>query len=268
VNFSMEALPVRLIWPFLAVLLVAPGAYAQGGDGAVTVARVLSGNLLELNDGRVVRLAGIRLPARTDGRAAQDPARAQAALAGLVEGRAVRLEPADPPRDRHGRLVAQLWRHDGLWLQGALLEEGLVQVQTRPGETALVAEMAAREQAARRTRTGIWTHGLAPRPARQVGALVGSFQIVQGRVVRVAPTERYVYLNFGRDWRADFTLRVARSSARSFREAGIDLEQLAGKEVEVRGYVLEAGGPLIELSHPEQIRLRTESGLARDQPAS
>jgi micrococcal nuclease len=260
---------LRLVALFLALLLFTPGAYGQGEEGTVTVARVLSGNLLELDDGRLVRLAGIRLPAGTDGRAAQDLARAEAALAGLVERRAVRLEPADPPRDRHGRLVAQLWRHDGLWLQGALLEQGLVQVQTRPGETALAAEMAAREQAARSTRTGIWAHGrFAPRPAHQVGALVGSFQIVQGHVLRVEPTERYIYLNFGRDWRADFTLRVARSSAPSFRDAGIDLEQLEGQDVEVRGYVLEAGGPLIELSHPEQIRLRTKSGLTRDEPAS
>jgi micrococcal nuclease len=260
---------LRLIWLFLAVLLVGPGAYAEGADGSVTVARVLSGNLLELEDGRQVRLAGIRLPAEADGQTSQDlAARARAALAGLVEHRAVRLEPADPALDRHRRLVAHVWRHDGLWLQGALLEEGLVQVQTRPGEATLAAEMATREQAARRAGTGIWTHGFAPRPAHEVGTLIGSFQIVHGRVVRVAPTERYIYLNFGADWRADFTLRVARSSERSFRDAGIDLERLAGQDIEVRGYLLEAGGPLIELSHPEQIRIRTEPHSAGDEPAS
>jgi micrococcal nuclease len=264
----MDSLLVRLIWLLLAMSLVASGAYAEG-DGAVTVARVLSGNLLELDDGRLVRLAGIRLPAAANGRATEDLARAQAALAGLVERRAVRLEPAEPALDRHGRHVAQVWRHDGLWLQGALLEGGLVQVQTRPGEAALAAEMAAREQAARSAEAGIWTHRrFAPRSAHQVGALIGSFQIVQGRVVRVAPAERFIYLNFGGDWRADFTLRVARSSVRSFREAGIELEQLAGRDVEVRGYVLEAGGPLIELSHPEQIRIRTEPGPAQNEPAS
>ena len=241
----------------LAVLLGGAAA-AQSEDGAAVVARVPSGNLLELDDGRLVRLAGIRLPAEVDGRALDLAAQAQAALAGLIEGRAVRLEPAGPG-DRHGRLVAQLWRDDGLWLQGALLERGLVQVQTRPGEVALAAEMAAREEAARRSGIGIWAHDrLAPRRAHEVAPLVGSFQIVRGRVVRVAPTERYVYLNFGADWRSDFTLRVARASERSFREAGIELEQLAGRDVEVRGYVLEAGGPLIELSHPEQIRIRPE----------
>ena len=37
--------------------------------------------------------------------------------------------------------------------------------------------------------------------------------------------------------------------------AGADLEGLAGRLVEVRGVVLEAGGPLIELSHPEQMQV-------------
>jgi micrococcal nuclease len=240
----------------LLVVLLGLAAAARSEDAAV-VARVLAGNLLELEDDRMVRLAGIRLPAAADAQAAPDlPARAQAALAGLVEGGAVRLAPTDPGRDRHGRLVAQVWRQDGLWLQGALLEQGLVQVQTRPGEVALAAEMAAREDQARRAGLGLWAHRrFGARPAHQVRSLVGSFQIVQGRVVRVAPTERYLYLNFGADWRSDFTLRVARASARSFRDAGIDLEQLAGHEVEVRGFVLEAGGPLIELSHPEQMQV-------------
>jgi micrococcal nuclease len=250
---------LRLLWLLLVVLL--GSAVVASEDGAVTVAQVPSGNLLELGDGRLVRLAGIRLPAE-GARAWQGlAAQAQAALTGLAEGRVVRLEPATLAGDRHGRLVAQLWRDDGLWLQGALLEQGLVQVQTRPGEVTLAAEMAAREEAARRAGVGIWAHGLfGPRPAHQVAPLVGSFQIVQGRVVRVAPTERYIYLNFGADWRSDFTLRVLRSDERSFGESGIELEQLTGREVEVRGYVLEAGGPLIELSHPEQIRVRPGRG--------
>ena len=221
-------------------------------DGAAKVARVLAGNLVELGDGRVIRLAGIRLPAEGGALAAQ----AQAALAALVEGRAVRLEPAGQGSDRYGRLTAQVWRDDGVWLQGALLEQGLVQVQTRPGETARATGMAAREDAARDAGTGGWAdRRFAVRAADQVEDLAGSFQIVRGRVVRAAPTKSYVYLNFGADWRSDFTLRVASRLARSLKKAGLDLEALAGREVEVRGYVLEAGGPLIELSHREQIRV-------------
>jgi micrococcal nuclease len=76
--------------------------------------------------------------------------------------------------------------------------------------------------------------------------------IVRGTVVRVAPTERYLYLNFGADWRRDFTVRVRRAELKGAL-AGLGVEGLAGRSIEVRGVVLEAGGPLIELSHPEQL---------------
>lgn len=255
------ALAARL-GPMLAALLLVsplPTAPLAAADGAwstpATVAQVTSGGLLELADGRIVRLAGIRLP---NGEGASDLARqGREALAGLIEGREVQLDQTSLTRDRYGRLVAQAQRQDGLWLQGALLENGLAQVQTRPGEVSRAAAMLAREQAARDAGLGLWAQAaFAPQPADRVGRLVGSFQIVEGRVVRVAPTERFVYLNFGQDWRSDFTLRVPRETARSLRQAGVDLEQLAGRAIEVRGYLLEAGGPLIELSHPEQMTLR------------
>jgi endonuclease YncB( thermonuclease family) len=247
-------LPLRLSQLALLLGLWLAGIAGLGADdGATKVARVLAGNLVELGDGRVIRLAGIRLP--SDG----GELAAQAALAALVQGRAVRFEPAGQGSDRYGRLVAQVWRDDGVWLQGALLEQGLVQVQTRPGEIARAAEMAAREHAARSAGTGIWADPrFAVRPADQLDGVAG-FQIVQGRVVRVAPTKRYVYLNFGADWRSDFTLRVASGLARSLKKAGLDLEALTGRDVELRGYVLEAGGPLIELSHREQIRILADA---------
>ena len=121
--------------------------------------------------------------------------------------------PADAPHDRYGRLVAQVERADGLWLQGALLERGLAQVQTRPGETARAGEMLALEQTARAAGRGLWAEPafMAREAGRARSTAVGRFRIVRGRVLRVAPTERYVYLNFGADWRADFTVRARRA---------------------------------------------------------
>lgn len=231
------------------------GALGQELDWSppLAVARVVGANRLELADGRRVRLAGVRVPAAAPGVANQ----AQALLEGLVAERAVRLGTSAAPLDRYGDLVAQVERADGLWLQGALLERGLAQVQTGPDDAARAGAMLQLEQAARRARRGLWRQpDLAPRQADQLADAVGSFQIVQGRVLRVAPTEDYVYLNFGRDWRSDFTLRLRRAELDGrFARSGIDVLALAGRRVEVRGFVLEAGGPLIELSHPEQIQV-------------
>jgi endonuclease YncB( thermonuclease family) len=245
------ALMVALSWPVT-------GSASEGWEGPLAVAEVLAGDQLRLADGRVVRLAGIRVPGDTGGEVGIRPwaERARAELRRLLDGRSIRVAAAAVRHDRYGRLVAQLERSDGLWLQGALLERGLVQVQTRPGEVARAAPMLAIERAARDGRRGLWADGAFG--AREAGARdgdPGSFRIVRGRVVRVAPTERFVYLNFGADWRRDFTVRIAKGLARSLAESGLDVTTLAGRRVEIRGLVLEAGGPLIELSHAEQMQI-------------
>jgi micrococcal nuclease len=173
------------------------------------------------------------------------------AVAGAVAGDLARLADG-----RTVRLVAHIERADGVWLQGALLERGLAQVQTRPGETARADEMLAIERKARAARRGLWAEpAFMAQDPTALAASAGRFRIVRGRVLRVAPTERYVYLNFGADWRSDFTLRIAPDLADSLAGSGLDLAGLAGRMVEVRGVVLDAAGPLIELSHPEQIQI-------------
>ncbi|MGH6898131.1 MAG: thermonuclease family protein, partial [Geminicoccaceae bacterium] len=83
----------------------------------------------------------------------------------------------------------------------------------------------------------------------------GRFRIVYGRVRQVAPTERFVYLNFGAEWWRDFTVRITKKVARRLAGAGLEVASLAGRRIEIRGVVVEAGGPLIELSHLEQMQL-------------
>jgi endonuclease YncB( thermonuclease family) len=245
----------------VAIMLAAGGAGAADAErheGPIAVAEVIAGDLARLADGRVVRLAGIRVPAAGDRESGAErfAERARAELRALLDGQLVTLTTAEAPYDRYGRLVAQIERADGVWLQGALLERGLAQVQTRPGETAHAGEMLALEQDARAARRGLWAEPAFM--AQDAGALdhsAGRFRIVRGRVQRVAPTERYLYLNFGADWRSDFTVRIAPELADSLPGVGLDLAGLAGRMVEVRGLVLEAAGPLIELSHAEQIRV-------------
>ena len=242
---------------FALALSPPAAAEAQRWEGPVAVAEVLAGDLLRLSDGRAVRLAGIRVPAAEAEQAGAQPIaqQARAELIRLLDGQTFRLALAEVAYDRYGRVVAHLERSDGLWLQGALLEQGLAQVQTRPGAAARAAAMLALEQAARTAGRGLWAEpAFMPQDAGALRDSTGHFRIVRGRVLRVAPTESHLYLNFGTDWRVDFTVRVRRTELNGA-FAGAELEKLAGRLVEVRGVVLEAGGPLIELSHPEQMQV-------------
>jgi len=74
-----------------------------------------------------------------------------------------------------------------------------------------------------------------------------------------ADTKARVYLNFAEDWRRDFTIMVERKDAKVLQEAGLDVKALAGKRLRVRGWIQWRNGPMIRVTHVEQIELLTEA---------
>ena len=226
------------------------------------VVAVPAGDLLILSDGRTVRLAGIEAPKRVTGREGPEVRplsdAARAALADRVLGRAVGLALADPPVDRWGRLRAHAVVADGRrWVQAALVEAGFARVAADPGSAAAARRLLALEAAARAARRGIWAEPFyALRRPIETPGYVDTFQIVEGEVreVSVARSGR-IYLNFGADWRTDFTVAVDRQARPAFAGAGIDPAALAGRPVRVRGWIYAFDGPRIDLAAPWQIEL-------------
>ena len=257
---------------FLAVLLpVAPGLAAEGLEdgGRAVVSEVVDGDTVRLDraiaGATQVRLVGIQAPKLPLGRPgfvawplAQESKRA---LEAMVLGRAVRFGHGGRRRDRHGRLLAHLHVEDGAggddrWVQGELLRLGMARVYTFSDNRRLAAEMLALEGAARTLRRGIWAHPFyAVRAPQETGRLVDTFQIVEGKVLDAARVKSRVYLNFGLDWRTDFTVAVSPKARRLFEDSGLDPGSLKGRRVRVRGWIKRFNGPLIDASHPEQIEV-------------
>src|SRR5262245_32336422 len=138
----IASLPGRLTALFALALAAAAPALAAGLDdlehgGRAVVAAVVDGDTLQLADGRIVRLAGIAAPKPATGADAADTEAATTALAALVQRRQVELFYGGRHTDRHGRLLAhvRVIASDGVagaWLQGELLQRGLVRVNTTP----------------------------------------------------------------------------------------------------------------------------------------
>jgi endonuclease YncB( thermonuclease family) len=226
--------------------------------GSARIARVIDGDTVRLDDGRTVRLVGVSAPELNPERSRRgivEPfaREAKAALERLVRGRSVILRAGETPRDRFNRVLAHLVTADGVWVQGALLREGAVMVYTFPDNRALADEMLALEEEARRAERGLW--GFAEtrvQPADE--ALVREhFTVIEGRVRSVARVRDTVYLNFGTDYRRDFTVRLRAQTARALAREGLDVLRLEGARVRVRGWVFEENGPMIELTHAEQL---------------
>ncbi|MDZ4737240.1 MAG: thermonuclease family protein, partial [Rhodospirillaceae bacterium] len=259
----------RFLALFLVVLCLAASAGAldlppslEAGERVVAAA-VIDGDTLLLEDGREVRLVGLQAPKLPLGRPdfpvwplAEE---AKAALEALVLGEGLTLAYGGRQLDRHGRALAQLYRDDGTWIQGELLKLGMARVYSFGDNRALAAEMLAIEQAARDAGRGIW--GLRWYAIRGLDAIEDdrdSFQLVEGRVLDAARAGGRGYLNFGADWKTDFTLSLDPATTRLFDAAGLPIEQLEGRRVRARGWVEYFNGPMIEITHPEQIEVLDE----------
>ena len=148
----------------------------------------------------------------------------------------------------------------GLWLQGEMLARGLARVYSFPDNRALVAELLAVEHAARAAGDGIWADPwyriLTPADlTRELFPRLDSFQIVEGRVIAAERVGKRGYLNFGDDWKSDFTVSIDPAALRLFDEAGLPVASYQGRRVRVRGWVKSFNGPMIDATHPEQIEV-------------
>ena len=158
--------------------------------------------------------------------------------------------------DRHDRLLAHLHDETGTWIQGEILRRGMARVYSFRDNRAQVAEMLALERKARQAKRGIWRHPFYQiRRADGAQRHIGSFQLVEGTARAVAVLRKFTYLNFGANWRDDFTIAVPARSRRMFEASAFDLKALQGRRVRVRGWIKSRNGPMIEASHPEQIEI-------------
>ncbi len=223
---------------------------AAGERGRVVEAR--SGGVVVLASGLVVRLAGVDPPG-WDG---AWEAAARAALDRLTSGREIDLLYGGANRDGYGRAVAQLRVREGrVWVQQALLEQGLVLVRTHADNRALATAMLAAEARARAARRGLWARAGAVLLPEEVGPATSGFRIVEGRVRRGGSAHGRIYLDFSADGRG-FAVEAPARALGDFRQAGKAPEALAGRLVRARGVV---SGEVMRLDHPEAVELLRES---------
>ena len=264
-----RARPVHLI-VLATVVFAAAGAAAgeklprdfsdlERGASAV-VQEVIDGDTVVLDDGRQVRLVGIQAPKLPLGRADFEKwplaDEAKAALSDLVLGRRVTLGYGGQRQDRWGRALAHLFTDDGHWVQGSLLELGLARVYSFADNRSLVGRMLAAEEIARRTGQGIWRHPFyAILDTKAAPDHTGRFALVEGRVLETAIVRGRAYLNFDEDYRTDFTITIARQDLQSFADSGIAPQDYAGRRIRVRGWLRWNNGPMIDVTHPEQIEV-------------
>ncbi len=228
------------------------------------VRSVDSSNALVL-DGGVVRLAEIEiLPAR-DADTSPSSQEANILLGRIATGQRIRLAFGGL-RQRDDFTLAHVFvlrnGKPAVWLQEELTRAGLARVRSWPDNRARTMQLLRIEAGARAARRGIWreqgyqihdaeklAEAGAPRPSSR------SFILVEGMVMAAEERKDRLYLNFGEDWRTDFTASAASDALALWPRGGADLLALQGRRIRLRGSLYWRNGPAIELTHPEQIEI-------------
>lgn len=251
------------------LVMVVLAAFAVAAPAASTPGRIGTCHVEGPRTGIVARL-GPRLDLHlTDGNVLV-PRGLMALDAGIADapasGAVVRYEPLGDP-DRWGRIEARIETADMIaphrephwrWWDEMLLQAGLAVVRSERQADPCRMRLRAAEASARAQRRGIWAQPAWPAQAEMPDSVlnrVGRFGIVEGRVASVGERRSMVYLNFGSDWANDMTVSIGRAVWTRLAASGIRSRDLKGARVLVRGLIREAGGPLIELAHPDDIEI-------------
>ena len=149
---------IRLLSWMVALLFVLPTVRAAAKSEWVTVRWVADGDTVQLQDRRLVIYIGVDTPER--GRDRQPAERladeARSVNRRLVEGWPLRLEFDRERRDRFHRILAYVYRQDGLFINAELVRQGVAHVLHRAPNTKMARILIAVQREAMAEKRGIW----------------------------------------------------------------------------------------------------------------
>lgn len=227
---------------------------------------------IQLENGSLINLIGIDYPDYNFKQQGEYSLLAYEILNDMLVGKIIQtyVTPDDDlgRTNRMGHMLAHVERvEDTLWVQGTLLELGLARVMTNARNPQMAEQMYMAEQKARNEEPpmGIWAHErYAVIPADAAKDYIDTIGVVEGDVVGTAIRDNRIFINFGADWRNDFTVSIAPENRRVFSKAGIDPLSWRGKRLRVRGWIDSYNGPYIEITHPQAVEILDENNLAGD----
>jgi endonuclease YncB( thermonuclease family) len=235
------------LWPLFVLACLWPG-FAAAADAVVAncpaqsplrwykLSSIYDGDTLRLRGGEKVRVLAINSPELASEKNATQPLAAaarQAARDFFASSVEVGLEAGAEQRDRYGRLLAHVYRRDGVSLSAAMLSQGLAWQVVVPPNDAHWQCLQALERQARKQRLGVWQAGVYPiRQAGQLTTADAGFQRVQGVVSAVSRDRGGWWLQMGR-----LAIRIKNEDLANF--DGLDPAQLQSRHITVRGWLID-----------------------------
>lgn len=234
------------------------------------VSEVIDGDTVRLSNGKLLRYIGIdtpeiRIKKENDFVYSPQPfsLKAKEYNRKLVENKIVEVEFDVEKKDRYGRLLGYCFVN-GVFVNAKLIEEGYAVLYTYPPNVKYVDLFVKLQKKAREEENGLWG-GFAAINHADAHLYINQIRTVRGRVLNIYKSSKCILLNFGRDWRTDFTAVIFNNSLNFFYEKGIDpLVFYKGKLIEVSGRIREYNGPEIIVNAPYEIVITDDDNKAED----
>ena len=212
------------------------GARFQHGEGEYLLADVIAPPYYRLDDDKPPHFDASRM-----------------ALQSLL-GAPIDVEDVLPATRWGVRRVVARDQGAGESLQAQLVSAGAVRVAPESADHQHIAQLLELESAARAARRGLWAlQSYRVFDAENANGAIGGFHLIEGVVMTAAQHGGRFFLNFGEDYRTDFTAGAASGLYRRWLKDGVDLAAFAGVRLRIRGFVEAINGPSIDLKHPLQI---------------
>jgi endonuclease YncB( thermonuclease family) len=223
--------------------------------GSGRVDQVIDGTTLILKDKRIIRLTCLNVP--SDERLTFS---AREKLKELIpeNTEVILYQTRAQTRGRVNRLdqhLAHIVRaSDGVWMNGEMLRLGLARVAPSESNPELIKDMYQKENRAIHEKFGLW--GVRPvLSPTQADQAIGDFAVIEGVIQKSALVKNQTYLNFGDDWKTDFTVSITPDIRKKLLRVGINTQTLTGRSVRVRGEVRSYNGAFLELSTPDSLEI-------------
>jgi len=216
----------------------------------VKVQKVIDGDTLRLQDGRLVRLIGVNTPEIDHENGDSEPLAETARdfLQALIDRQQafILLHYDSETQDSHGRQLAHVFSPQGSNIQAQLIANGLGIWITVPPNLRYLDCYRAQEQQSRQQHRGIWAAQYrAPRETASLGRRDRGFVWMQGTVTRIGQGKKYIWLNFGEGIAA----QVHKDDLQYFPDP--TFSTLKNKTVSIKGWLFPYKNQMVmRLRHP------------------
>jgi hypothetical protein len=231
----------------IGLLLKANFAFAN-----YSVNEVFDDGKIQLSDGKVIELAGLYIPPEIKNKTVEY-------IKKYINDKKVDVVVSESKLTSYNSYLADDIKVNGGSLVLSLIKAGLAANYNMEKPYIIDNEKKLAENESIKTKSGLWSDSYyillnKNELEKNSKTHLYKFRVVIGQVMAVKLVKDKLYINFGDDWKTDFTVIISKENLKNF--GNVEPEKLAGKKVMVKGWIEFCNGAAMEIynaSHLDSI---------------